>query len=575
MLDLVLAGGTLVDGSGAPSTIADVGILDGRIVEVGRVTQAAHRRLDVSGRVVAPGFIDPHTHYDAQLMWDPAATPSSLHGVTTVIGGNCGFTLAPVASATATDREVSGNTTYLQRMMARVEGMPLAALEQGLPWDWRSFAEYLGRLDGRIGVNAGFLVGHSALRRVVMGDAATQRAATADEVAAIVGEFEAALRAGALGLSTSRSTTHNDGENEPVPSRLASLTELHALTDALRPFAGTTLEYITTGCINGFTEDEIELMVDLSARAHRPLNWNVLSIDPTRPQQHEHQLSASDRARARGGRIVALAMPTVGPSRICFHDYFALYSLPKWKDIFPLPPHERARFFADRDARRELDAIAHSPEAGALRNLARWAHLEIGETFAPDHAGLAGRLVGDVAADRQCDPWDLVCDLAVADGLRTVFWTTGDLSATAARNRVATLCDSRVLIGGSDAGAHLDRMCGARYPTKFLATYVRHAEAISLEAAVRLLTDVPARYFGLRDRGTVAIGNHADVVVFDAATIDSGRIVKVADLPGGADRLTSPAIGIDHVLVNGTMLIEEGELTDAQSGQLLRAGRDT
>ena len=575
MLDLVLAGGTLVDGTGAPATTADVGIRDGRIVEVGRITQAAHRRLDVSGRIVAPGFIDPHTHYDAQLMWDPAATPSSLHGVTTVIGGNCGFTLAPVATASASSEEATENTTYLQRMMARVEGMPLAALEQGLPWDWRSFADYLDRLDGRIGVNAGFLVGHSALRRVVMGDAATQRPATADETATIVAEFEAALRAGALGLSTSRSTTHNDGENDPVPSRLASIAELHALTDALRPFGGTTLEYITTGCINGFTEDEIELMVDLSARAARPLNWNVLSIDPARPEQHEHQLSASDRARAGGGRVVALAMPTVGPSRVCFHDYFALYSLPKWKDIFPLPPKERGRFFADRGARRELDAIAHSPEAGALRNLARWASLQIGETFTPAYASLAGRVVGDVAAERTCDPWDLVCELAVADGLRTVFWTTGDLPASAARQRVATLCDPRVLIGGSDAGAHLDRMCGARYPTKFLATYVRQADAISLEAAVRLLTDVPARYFGLLDRGTITGGNHADVVVFDAATIDADRIVKVADLPGGADRLTSPAVGIDHVLVNGTLLVEHGGLTDARAGQLLRAGRDT
>ena len=575
MLDLVLAGGTLVDGTGVPATPADVGIRDGRIVDIGRITDPAHRRIDVAGRVVAPGFIDPHTHYDAQLMWDPAATPSSLHGVTTVIGGNCGFTLAPVASATASESEAEENTTYLQRMMARVEGMPLAALEEGLRWDWRSFGEYLDRLDGRIGVNAGFLVGHSALRRVAMGAAATQRVATPDEVAAIVAEFESALRAGALGLSTSRSTTHNDGENDPVPSRLASIAELHALTDALRPFAGTTLEFITTGCINGFTEDEIELMVDLSARADRPLNWNVLSINPSHPQLHDHQLSASDRARARGGRIVALAMPTVGPSRICFHDYFALYSLPKWKDIFPLPPEQRVRYFADHDERRQLDAIAHSPEAGALRSLAHWANLEIGETFTPGTNGLAGRLVREVASERRCDPWDLVCDLAVADGLRTVFWTTGDLPAAAARQRVDTLCDPRVLIGGSDAGAHLDRMCGARYPTKFLATYVRQAEAIGLAAAVRLLTDVPARYFGLRDRGTITVGNHADVVVFDPATVDGGRIVKVADLPGGADRLTSPAIGIDHVLVNGTLLVEDSALTGACSGQLLRAGRDT
>ena len=575
MLDLVLAGGSVVDGTGAPAVVADIGVLGNRIVEVGTIIQPSRRRIDIAGRVVAPGFIDPHTHYDAQLMWDPAATPSSLHGVTTVIGGNCGFTLAPVAMAGSSAAQVADNTTYLQRMMARVEGMPLAALEQGLAWDWRGFAEYLDRFQGTIGVNAGFLVGHSAIRRAVMGDAATQREATADEGAAIVGELEAALRAGALGLSTSRSTTHNDGENDPVPSRVGSAAELSALAHTLRAYPGTSLEFITTGCINGFTDDEIEVMIELSAGADRPLNWNVLSIDPSHPQQHEHQLSASDRAAARHARIVALAMPVTGPSRICFHDYFALYSLPKWKDIFPLPIEQRLHYFADPVERRELNAIATGPDAGALRGLAGWANLEIGETFTPEYAGLAGRMVRDVAAEKNRDPWDVVCDLAVADRLRTVLWTTGRMSPNAARQRAETLRDPRVLIGGSDAGAHLDRMCGARYPTKFIASYVRDAQAMSMEEAVHLLTQVPARYFGLRDRGTIGVGSYADVVVFDPATIDADRIVSVADLPGAAARLTSNAIGIDYVVVNGQILIDHNDITDARAGTLLRAGRDT
>ena len=575
MLDLVLAGGTVVDGMGAPAAVADVGVIGDRIVEVGTITQPTRRRIDVSGRVVAPGFIDPHTHYDAQLMWDPTASPSSLHGVTTVIGGNCGFTLAPVATAGASSAQAADNTTYLQRMMARVEGMPLAALEQGLTWDWRGFAQYLDHLDGSIGVNAGFLVGHSAIRRAVMGDAATQRVADAVECEAIVAELEAALDAGALGLSTSRSTTHNDGENDPVPSRLASATELHALADALRSYPGTTVEFITTGCINGFTDEEIDEMIALSATADRPLNWNVLNIDPSHPQQHEHQLAASDRAAASDARIVALAMPVNGPSRICFHDYFALYSLPKWKDIFPLPIEQRMRYFADPVERKELNAIATGPEAGALRNLAGWANLEIGETFAPENAILAGRLVRDVAAEQGRDPWDVVCDLAVGDGLRTVFWTAGRMSPSAARQRADTLRDPRVLIGGSDAGAHLDRMCGARYPTKFLASYVREAQAMELEEAVHLLTEVPACYFGLRDRGTIGVGAYADLVVFDPTTVDADRIISVADLPGGAARLTSHAIGVDYVVVNGQILVDHGDTTGALSGTLLRAGRDT
>jgi N-acyl-D-aspartate/D-glutamate deacylase len=444
-----------------------------------------------------------------------------------------------------------------------------------LAWDWRGFAEYLDRFEGSIGVNAGFLVGHSAIRRAVMGDAATQREANPGEAAAIVAELEDALRAGALGLSTSRSTTHNDGENDPVPSRVGSAAELSALAHTLRGYPGTTLEFITTGCINGFTENEIEVMIELSAGADRPLNWNVLNIDPSHPQQHAHQLSASDRAAANGARIVALAMPVTGPSRVCFHDYFALYSLPKWKDIFPLPIVQRMHYFADPVERRALNAIATGPESGALRGLAGWAHLEIGETFAPENAGLAGRLVRDVAAEESRDPWDVVCDLAVADHLRTVFWTAGRMSPASARQRADTLRDPRVLIGGSDAGAHLDRMCGARYPTKFIASYVRDAQAMGLEEAVHLMTEVPARYFGLRDRGTIAVGAYADLVVFDPTTIDAERIVSVADLPGAAARLTSGAIGVDYVVVNGQILVDHGDITDARSGTLLRAGRDT
>lgn len=554
MLDLLLTRGQLCDGTGAPARPASIGIRDGRIASIGpsRSTEAARRTIDVEGLVVAPGFVDPHTHYDAQLMWDPAATPSSLHGVTTVIGGNCGFSLAPLAPE---------HVDYLLRMMARVEGMPLAALEAGLAWDWTSFADYLDRFEGRVGVNAGFMVGHSAIRRAVMGAAATERAAGDDERTAIVRQLRAALDAGALGFSTSLSTTHNDGDNAPVPSRLADRAELFELAAAVRPYEGTTLEFITTGCVNGFTDDEIDIMIELSTRAARPLNWNVLA--------DEGQLVASDRAAARGGRIVALAMPTNGPSRVCLHDYFALYSLPKWKELYALPVPERAAQFADAAVRRELDAIAQSPAAGALRGLAAWARLEIGS------GALRGRIVGEVAAERRVDPFELVCELSVGDGLRTVFWTPSGLSPAHARARASLLSDPRVLIGGSDAGAHLDRMCGARYPTKFLATYARETEAMALETVVRLMTDVPARYFGLRERGRVETGWHADLVVFDPATVDATSLVLVADLPGGAERLTSHARGVAYTIVNGTPIVEHGELTGALPGTVLRAARDT
>jgi N-acyl-D-aspartate/D-glutamate deacylase len=570
MDDLIITGGTVVDGTGAPGRLADVLVRDGRIAAIGAPgsleAPAGARRIDAAGRVVAPGFVDPHTHYDAQLLWDPAATPSSLHGVTTVIGGNCGFTLAPLAP---------GDADFLRRMMARVEGMPLEALENGLAWDWTGFGEFLDRFEGRVGVNAGFLVGHSAIRRLVMGPDATARDATVEEIDAMERELRTALGAGGLGWSTSLSYSHNDGDNQPVPSRQAARDELLRLAGAVRDYDGTTLEFITSGCLGQFSEDEIELMIDLSATADRPLNWNVLSVNPAQPATHEHQLSAATRATPRGARIVALAMPENGPSRLCFHDYFALFSLPVWKDVFALDVAARTAAFADPAVRRELDAIATSPDAGALRGLARWSVLEIGATFDPANDGLAGRTVGEVAAERGCSPFDAMCDLAVADGLRTIFWTPVGTTTAVAHGRAAVLQDPRVLVGGSDAGAHLDRMCGARYPTLFLGGLVREHGAMRLEDAVRLMTDVPARYFGLRDRGRLVAGAHADVVVFDPTTVDADRIVNVADLPGGAERLTSAAVGIDHVLVNGVAIVEHGVLTGARPGTVLRAGRDT
>ena len=568
MYDVIITGGTVIDGTGSPGRPADIAIRDTRIVAVaepGTLAEPTKSHIDARGLIVAPGFIDPHTHYDAQLLWDPAATPSSLHGVTSVIGGNCGFTLAPLAA---------NDADFLRRMMARVEGMPIKALEEGLAWDWASFGDFLDRFEGNVGVNAGFLVGHSAIRRMVMGAEATTRAATTDEIDAMETVLRAALEAGALGLSTSLSYSHNDGDNQPVPSRQASRDELLRLAAVVRAYKGTSLEFITSGCLGQFSEDEIELMIDLSRTADRPLNWNVLSINPGDPSVHEHQLSAATRGAANGARIVALAMPENGPSRLCFHDYFALFSLPLWKDVFALDIGARTAKFADPAIRRQLDAIATSPDAGALRGLAQWASLEVGATFAFVNDGLAGRTVGAIATERDQTPFDAMCDVAVADGLRTIFWTPAGTSARVASARAEVLRDPRVLVGGSDAGAHLDRMCGARYPTMFLAGLVREHGVMSIEEAVHLMTDVPARYFGLRGRGRIEHGGYGDIVVFDAATVAADRIENVADLPGGAERLTSAAIGVEHVFVNGVAIVADGALTGARPGVVLRSGRD-
>ena len=268
MFDLVLRGGSVIDGTGGPVVSADIGITDGRLTVIGSADAEARETKDVSGLLIAPGFVDPHTHYDAQLHWDPYATPSSWHGVTSVIGGNCGFTLAPLRSQDA---------DFTRRMMAQVEGMPLAALEEGLGWGWESFGEFLGALDGRIAVNAGFLVGHCALRRYVMGADASQRSSTPEELLELEDLLSRSLQQGGLGFSTSLSSTHNDADGRPVPSRLAGEDEVLALCSVTGQHEGTCLEAIVEGCLGEFSEAEIELLAAMSARAGRSLNWNVLA----------------------------------------------------------------------------------------------------------------------------------------------------------------------------------------------------------------------------------------------------------------------------------------------------------
>jgi N-acyl-D-aspartate/D-glutamate deacylase len=565
MLDVVIRGGMVVDGTGAPPHRSDVGVRNGRIVAIGAVDEAAASHIDADGLLVTPGFVDLHTHYDAQLSWDPSATPSPLHGVTTVIGGNCGFSLAPSGP---------DHADYLARMMARVEGMPLTALEQ-LDWSWRSFGEWLGRFDGNIGVNAGFLVGHSTLRRAVMGDDAVGMAATDAQVAAMVTLAERSMAEGAMGLSTSQAHTHNDGDGQPVPSRAAGRAELEALAAALAAHLGTTLELIVPGCINGFSEEEVDLMATLSLLANRPVNWNVLGVSSLNPAACERQLDASTVADARGAKVVALTLPHTMKIRLSFEHGAVIDGLPGWGEVFALPVPERMERLADPDLRKRLDERAHSKEAGILAALANWQHLIIEETFSEANAGLDGRTVGDIAAERGQEPFDTLIDVAIADRLRTGLRPPIPESEADWELRSEVWQDPRTVVGGSDAGAHLDMMCGAIYSTSMLGDGVRKRGLLSWEAAVHQLTDVPARLYGLRHRGRIAEGWWADLVVLDPDRIGHGPEHTRDDLPGGASRLYAEADGIEHVLVNGTEIVRRGELTGATPGTVLRSGVDT
>ena len=567
VLDLVIRGGTIVDGSGSPGFSGDVGIEGGRIAVVGEVTDSGRREIDAAGRVVCPGFVDPHTHYDAQLFWDPAASPSNLHGVTTIIGGNCGFTLAPLNP---------GDAPYLQRMMAKVEGMPLTALEIGLDWSWRTFSDYLARLDGNLGVNAGFLVGHCAIRRAVMGADATGNEAAPDQLEAMRALLAEGIAAGGLGFSTSLSYTHNDGYGAPVASRFASNEEVIALCSVVSEHEGTTLEYVTDGCMQGFTDEELDLMVAMSRAARRPLNWNVLTIDSADPDRYREQLGASVRAAAHGARVVALTMPVLVGMNMSFLNYCALNMLPDWGEVLGLPVAERMARLADPQTRAHLAERATSPDAGVFSRLTGWGGYRIGDIFSSANDGLTGRTVAEIGAERGTEPFDTLVDIVLADELRTVLWPAPtDDDDESWRLRAEAWQSEHTLLGGSDAGAHLDRMCGAPYTTAFLGDCLRGRRLASLETAIHMLTDAPARLFGLRERGRIQQGWRADLVVFDPDTIDSGEMRMVDDLPGGSPRLFADSIGVDHVLVNGEPIVSDGQATDARPGTLLRSGRDT
>jgi N-acyl-D-aspartate/D-glutamate deacylase len=567
VLDYLIKGGTLVDGSGAARRVADVGIRDGRVVAVGSVDEPAIETIDASGLVVCPGFVDPHTHYDAQLFWDPLATPSNLHGVTSIVAGNCGFTLAPVSP---------DNSGYLLDMMVRVEGMAKSALEQGVPWDWTSFADYLDRLDGHLGVNAAFMVGHCALRRQVMGADSVGQPATAEQVDAMRALLGEAIDAGGLGFSTTQSFTHSDGAGDPVPSRWADADELLALCDEVGAHPGTTLEWVTDGCLKGFAQNEVDLMIEMSRRAGRPINWNLLVVDSAEPERYRDQLEAGAEAQRRGGKVVALTMPTLVGMNMSFLTYCALFQLPDWDQVMTLPVPERMQRLADPETRIMMENRANSPEAGVFARLTGWGRYRIGDTYSEANDGLKGRLVADIARERGLRDFFALLDIVLADDLRTVLWPgPTDDDPESWRLRVDAWRSPHAMIGGSDAGAHLDRMCGAPYTTEFLGDCLRGKQLIGLEEAIHHLTDAPARLFGLRDRGRLVEGAIADVVLFDPEIIDAGEVQMIHDLPGGAGRLYADALGIEKVFVNGRLAVDAGQPTGVLAGQILRSGHDT
>ena len=569
MLDCKIVGGTVIDGTGAPRAHQDVGISDGRVVSVGVVDDDAREIVDATGLVVAPGFVDSHTHHDAQILWDPTASPSPFHGVTTVVGGNCGFTIAPLGPERPSERGARQKAVdYLLPMLARVEGMSIDALRAGPAWDWTSFGDYLARIVGRTAVNAGFLVGHSALRRVVMGEAAVGEAADDEQIASMCRLLTESIDGGGLGFSSSLAATHHDGDGSPVPSRFAQPAELLALARVLRDKPGTFVA-LNPG-ITPFGDDDVALITDMALAAGRPLTWNALPIESNRPDVLASARHLAQYAADRGAKVVAQVIPDPRLFYLSFANGFLLDSLPGWAKFFAIPQRDRLRALRDSDERARLrEGAANPPQV--LRRFFGWETMTLASTTAREHADLVGRTLGDIARTWNHDIHDVFFDLVLAGGIDTSFTPkpSGD-DDESWRLRAEVWRDPRMVIGASDAGAHLDNASSFTYTTSLLGRAVRERELLTLEEAVHQITDAPAQLCGFGSRGRLAVGYHADVVVFDEESIAPGPIALRDDLPGGARRLYADAIGIHHVLVNGTEIVRDGAWTGALPGSVLR-----
>jgi N-acyl-D-aspartate/D-glutamate deacylase len=546
-MDLLLRGGWLVDGSGSPGRAADVAVTGDRISAVappGSLTAPAGTRVvDLDGLVLAPGFIDIHTHYDAQILWDGDLTPSSWHGVTSVIMGNCGFGVAPTRPV---------HRDIIVRTLENVEGMSMEALNAGIDWCFETFPEYMSALSRRAKrLNVGAFLGHTPLRLFVLGG--EERAATAAEVAQMGGLLREALDAGAIGFSTSRQPAHQGAFGRPVPSRFAEIDEVSAMASVLGS-AGKGVMQISIGpglFVNEFSS--------LAVRYGIPVTWTALVTRTDKP-------GAALRTVSRAGALPGEVYPQIAcrpiVMQITMTDPTPLAAIDEWKEVLALPRSSRFSLYEDLSWRDRARPATLSAWA------ARWPKVSVQETVV--HGSVVGVPLSSLAAERGTTPFDLMLDLAASDSVDTRFRVV--LENDAEDEIGALLADKRTLLGLSDAGAHASQLCDACYSTYLLGYWVRERKAISLEEGVWRLTGHAASAFRLGSRGLVREGYFADLVAFDAASIGASSLERVYDQPGGADRLIARSTGVEHVWVNGMATRSAGaDLPGVAPGQLLRS----
>jgi len=557
-MDLIIRGGQVVDGTGMPGYRADIGVRDGRIVKIGRIDAGAARVIDAYGLTVTPGFIDVHTHYDVQLDWDPLATPSSWHGATTVLAGNCGFTLAPAKPE---------DVDWLAGMLSRVEGMSRAALREGLRFRGGSFADYWRRFDGRLGVNVGSYVGHSAVRRFVMGDDASTRAATADEIAAMQELVRQAMREGALGFSTSQLSIHVGEDGREVPSNHARRDEIVALSAVLAEFERGALEIIPRSFNSGYDDADRQMILDMYRVSGRPIELNVLLPTPDNPMCWEQTLSFVRDAVARGVRLHPQFTTNALAAHLKLADTFLFDEMPTWRSVLTLAEPQRSQRLRDPALRAQLADEFDTPGRAAAFG---WDVLEVEAVRDGANAAWIGKSVIALAAERGCQPIDAFLDCSLAEGLDTQWQTKLNEMARAFIAHVvrAGIDDPVVMAGSSDGGAHLASFVGADYTTRLLTEWVPNP--LTFEQAVWRLCGMPATVHALEDRGFIREGAWADLLVIDRAKLGAGEARLARDFPAGSERYIVDAQGYTAVVVNGQVLLEDSRHTGALPGHVLR-----
>ena len=555
--DVVIKGARIYDGSGLPSYFGDVAVKGDRIVEVGRVNGSAERVINADGLAISPGFIDFHTHMDAQLLWDPLATSSCFHGVTTLIPGNCGLSLAPCRPE---DRDnVIGS-------FVRVEAMPSQVLRRAVQWEWTSFPEYLARLRQKLGVNVAALMGHCAVRQFVMGEESSERAATPSEIEQMKSLIREGMNAGAIGFSTNQNRRHMREDGRPIPSRLATDEEILELASVLGELNSGSVQ-ISRGTLGTArpAEEDVEFFRRLAARSGRPVIWQSIAHRRNAPDQWRKLLDLAQDCLATGVPSYPLTNARLFNGRFTLKNAQTFDELPSWKQVMFAPVEQRAELFGNAELRKKLrfEAVEDTRPSTFSRS---WDQIFLIKAAEPQHRHLEGKSVEEIARLLNKDIIDAFLDIAIEENLETLFQNSGsrDEQATA-----EILKSPITLVGQSDAGAHLVYHAGYGYATRFLGYWVREKNLMGLEEAIRKLTFMVASLFGLYDRGLLRPGMAADLVLFDPQTVRECEPEMVNDLPGNEKRLIQRAIGVKTTMVNGQILVQEGEHTGAFPGRVL------